>query len=294
MTLPLTALIPCKNDAYSLSVCLDSILDHVQCAIVFDDNSVDRLSELEWFLNQVRQDVRHKVEVIRGFDVCSGDAPERVDAGWCESRNFLLRRARQVDARHCLFIDADDILYESRVQDLEKMIESPDPVIRLGLIEAWGDFEHGTGRGIDGPHHDPCHIYVDLEKAPNLNWRVYGTFTRPETPVRSVRWPEVVFMHAKGVKSDERLVWRDKIRQAMAGGIKDLNGILDGIEDVSVPANKIVFGNPTNPIRTLGDVPIPQSCRNCVHSRFHVHYREQDPHLLPCRSDYQYGKWSGW
>jgi glycosyltransferase involved in cell wall biosynthesis len=195
----LTVLMPAANDDYSLSLSIPAIAPFVDEIIVLDDDTPLVLQHLaSQFTN-----LRYK-------------RTERA-LGWTATRNQLLK---ETAAPHLLFIDADDIFCEWQSQGLADLVNGFVGLVQLGLIEAVGDFQHGTGRGFKQPHFDKCHCYINRPMAGQIEWRHNNTFSYVTTSAGLPRdkSPEILFCHAKGVKSDWRLCWRDRIRQWLRNG----------------------------------------------------------------------------
>lgn len=198
MTERSAALIPCANDDYSLLLSAQAIAGSVDEVVILDDASED---DTPTVIEYLRDHYRN----VRSF---RSDRP----LGWSEARNAL---ARHTQARHLPFIDADDILCDGAPRLLHQIIASPRPYVRLGLAEMWGDFLHGTGRGLTKPHFDPCHCYVDRTACSDAHWTCVSSHATLNIRARPIPTGGVLFWHAKGVKSDWRLVARKHLNDWM-------------------------------------------------------------------------------
>lgn len=194
---PLTALIPAHNDAYTLDLCLRSIVRHFDEIVVLDDCSTDATPD-------VVADARASHPHVRYL---RHDPPQ---LGWIEARNLLLA---QTDADVLFWLDADDVLFERNAGMLREIAAGDHPVVRLQLAEFWGDFNHTTQRR---RHYDRCHCFVNRRSMRDFTWRG-GSAARPETSVKAARSDGPLLAHLKGVKPDRRLVerqfFRDWLRQ---------------------------------------------------------------------------------
>lgn len=197
----LAALIPCCNDGYSLSMSVPLISPHVDEVCILDDFS----SDATFMVCE---------ELCCTFPNVRSQRSKR-PLGWARARNQLLQ---MTNAERVLFVDADDLLAPSAVDSLQSILHSRSPVIQLGLAELWGDFRHGTGRGFEHPHFDPCHCYVDRTLCPHARWALRNSHATlvTGTPIRQSE--DVVFWHAKGVKDDRRLVSRRMMNRWMSAG----------------------------------------------------------------------------
>lgn len=263
------ALIPCFNDEQTIVPAVRAIAPHVDEVVVYDDCSTDRSPELLEGLER-GQDVPN-LRVVRG---------EGRQANWCGARNQLLELTA---ARKLLFIDADDIFYEDQANELERLLAGPEPHVQLGLLELWGDYHCGTGRGVRHPHHDPCHVYIDRSAVPELIWRMDDTFTRVRTGAKKpVRYARVLFAHAKGVKSDLRLLHRERFRDWIRGGAEQFRDYYDGVTQpltagaIHRDALRVLFGSRGNPIRRLPEgMTAPAICLE--HEHFRVIWQGDEP-----------------
>jgi hypothetical protein len=199
---------PSANDDYSLSLSVPAIAPFVDEVLVYVDAADDLTDGILCGLSSRFPNLR----VVQG----------RKNVGWCESRNLLMTLT---DAQHLLFLDADDIFCEWQIDHLRQLPEiakkADSGFMMLGLMEAVGDFQHGTGRGWSKPHYDKCHAYVNRSACWDLEWRHKNTFTYPFTAEKRSASRKVLFLHAKGVKSDDRLVWRGGLRERMRGTASD-------------------------------------------------------------------------
>ena len=202
----LTALIPACNDAYALSLCIESIADHFEEIIVFDDASVD---ETAMVLKVATQRWPHvQVHVHAGIPV-----------GPIVARNRLLELA---SGDYLFFLDADDVLIESSAHRLQA-IPSIAPLVWLQLAEMWGDFEHTTQRLA---HYDHCHLFLDRSRLQDITWGALGPpVQRPTYRLKkghrgpkAMRGPGPLFWHVKGVKPDWRLLSKPRVRPWLADG----------------------------------------------------------------------------
>lgn len=194
----LTALIPAYNDAYTLGLCLASIVDHFDEIIVLDDASTDDTP-------QVASDFARGHSRVRVF--CS--PPPQL--GWVQARNRL---AALTDSDHLFWLDADDVLCEYQADELRRLAESKRALVRLRLAEMWGDLYHTTQRL---RHQDRCHLYVNRRRFKDLIWG--GTAAArpdaepiPGASVQATVTDRVLLFHLKGVKPDYRLVQRQHVR----------------------------------------------------------------------------------
>ena len=92
----LTALIPAYNDAYTLGLCLASIVEHFDEILVLDDASTDETPDVAADFARRHAHVRY----VRH---------EGRQLGWVEARNRLLALT---DAAHLFWLDSDDVLCE--------------------------------------------------------------------------------------------------------------------------------------------------------------------------------------
>lgn len=236
-----TVLMPSANDDYSLSLSIPAIAPFVDEVLVHLDQADDASGYVLACLAKEHSNLR----VV-------SDPNGRL--GWCESRNRLMTLT---DARHLLFIDADDIFYEWQADQLRQLPETAkrlrSGLVMLGLTEAVGDFNHGTGRGWLKPHYDKCHAYVDRGVCVDLEWKMKGTFTYPFTSTERAACGHVLFLHAKGVKSDARLIERHVIRSQMKYGYRSMGGMVPTPEEVHREAMRILLTDKLNPIRRKPD-----------------------------------------
>jgi len=231
-----TVLMPSANDDYSLSLSIPAIAPFVDEVVVYVDAAEDRtMPVLDHLLCQ-----HPNVTAIVGND----------GVGWCEARNRLMR---ETAAQHLLFIDADDIFCEWQVDQLRKLPgianRSRSGFVMLGLMEAVGDFHHGTGRGWVHPHYDKCHAYVNRAVCTDLEWRMKDTYTYPFASGKRAASGQVLFLHAKGVKSDVRLIERHTIRSQMKSGRRLVYGAVPTPEEAHREAMRILLTDKHNPIR---------------------------------------------
>ena len=201
IAMSLAALIPCCNDDYSLSMCVPLISPYVDDVCIVDDCSRDATP-------LVCQ------ELCATFANVSVHRAKR-PLGWAGARNQLLQLS---NADRVLFIDADDLFAPNAVDGLKSIANSRAPVVELGLAELWGDFCHGTGRGLEKPHFDPCHCYVNRLLVPYVHWELRNSHATLVTGTSVRQSDEVICWHAKGVKTDRRLVARRLMNRWMAAG----------------------------------------------------------------------------
>ncbi len=195
----LVALIPAHNDAYTLRLCLASIVDHFDRIIVLDDCSTDETPDVVLDAAAGRRNVR----LVRH---------EGHQLGWIEARNRLLA---ETDADHLVWIDADDVMVETGADGhLRALADGGAVVARFPLTELWGDLNHTTQRL---HHHDKCHCYVNRRLDRDFVWRG-GSAAKPSNARRAVSAPGPCFFHLKGVKPDRRLVERQFIRKWFRAG----------------------------------------------------------------------------
>jgi glycosyltransferase involved in cell wall biosynthesis len=195
------ALIPAYNDDYSLYLCLQSVAPFFDEVWVNDDRSTDRTDKV---IEQARSEF-HNIKVHRSD----------VQMGWVKSIEKLFSLS---DARHVFRIDADDIMYPQAAEALDRMVRDERACYLLGLWECWGDFHHS--RRDLGVNWDSTHLYVDRarcdivwkEGPPPTNW------PRAEISAKKHKWPESLFFHAPGVKSDQRIVLRLMINRWESAG----------------------------------------------------------------------------
>ncbi|MFW6189028.1 MAG: glycosyltransferase family 2 protein [Planctomycetota bacterium] len=197
--LPVAALIPAHNDAYTLRFCLASVAPHVREVVVLDDCSTDETPDVAL---AAAGEHRH-VRLIRH---------EGRQLGWIEARNRLMAATQ---ARRLLFLDADDVLVERNLDCLREIAAGDRPLVRLRLCELWGDLRHTTQRW---SHTDRCHCYADRGRMKRLIWGHAGSFSRPEVGVRAAASEALLAFHAKGVKPDRRLVERCYVRPWLRAG----------------------------------------------------------------------------
>jgi glycosyltransferase involved in cell wall biosynthesis len=252
------ALIPAANDDYSLFLCVPALAEAFDEVLILDDASEDETPRVtEW--------LRSRYSHLRA-------ARSERPLGWADARNEL---AAMTTARHLFFIDADDILVEGLRDALHPIIDSPAGNVRLGLAEMWGDFEHGTGRGLDRPHFDPCHVYVDRALCPGARWTCVGSRAHLSTTCRPTTTTNVLFWHAKGVKSDWRLIARTHIRQWIQAGTSDGIGAWPAFVrdqwELHDRALQRLLHDKVDPIRRLpSNVKLPRVCREAP--RFEMVY----------------------
>jgi len=241
-----TVLMPSANDDYSLSLSVPAIAPFVDEVLIHLDQAED---ESLCVLEALEKDHRNLKVFI--------DKDRRL--GWCEARNRLMSLT---NAQHLLFIDADDIFCEWQVEHLRALPEvakkSHSGLVMLGLMEAVGDFDHGTGRGWRYPHHDKCHAYVNRGVCHDLEWNMKSTFTYPATTAKRSSSDHVLFLHAKGVKSDTKLIERHHIRSQMRQSSKPACAV-PLPEEAHKEAMRILLTDRLNPIRRKPDsVRLPQ------------------------------------
>ena len=128
----IAALIPCFNDEYVIPLAVASIAPHVDEILVFDDGSD---SETKQVLGRIAGKTAN-MRIIRGGNN---------QATWCGARVELMKHT---GAEWLLFMDSDDILCDAGADELTRMRASRQSWIQLGLLELWGDFRCGTGRGV--------------------------------------------------------------------------------------------------------------------------------------------------
>jgi len=117
------------------------------------------------------------------------------------------------DARHLLWLDADDVLADDA--DMRALAEGPRAAALLGLCELWGDLSHTTQRL---SHVDCCHVYIDRRGAPGLHWGGGGgTAARPVDGPHAGRLRGAQAFHLKGVKPDKRIAARGIYRAWLSG-----------------------------------------------------------------------------
>jgi glycosyltransferase involved in cell wall biosynthesis len=244
---------PAANDDYSLSLSVPAIAPHVDEVIVYVDEAADRT-------DHILQDLTDRFKNVRSVAAKSS-------IGWCNARNELMTLT---DAQHLLFLDADDIFCEwqlDKLYQLPHLAKKADTgFVTLGLMEAVGDFRHGTGRGWVRPHYDKCHAYVKRSACLDLEWRHKDTFTFPYTAEKRVPCGSVLFLHAKGVKSDRRLVWRNTVRDRMRGKVRVAPPSTDIEHQLALQA---LLKSPQNPLlRKPSHVRLPEGLTN----RFEIQY----------------------
>jgi len=258
------ACIPAWNDDYSLLLSVQAIAPHVDEVVVLDDASADRTGDVLNTLSRTYRNVRW-----------SRGEQQRT---WWDARNELLALT---EATKLLFIDADDIFDERRVEELRGVLHGVAPYVQLGLCELRGDFKHGTGRGYRHPHHDPCHVYIDRTRVTKIRWTHRDTFSHPVVEnVSPAKSDGVLFFHANRVKSDVRMVQRHWLRDWMRAGAC---GPFDAYfaarrreEDIDNDAlhrlaNELIFQCSADPFRRLpAELVLPDVCRR--HDRFEVIY----------------------
>lgn len=252
----LAALIPAANDDYSLQLSVPAIAPFVDEIVVLDDASIDGTSDV---LQLLSERIPH-LRVVNSHD----------PLGWTAARNQLLSLT---DARHLLFMDADDIFCEWQVDALREIVDSPLGHVQLGLVETIADFRHGTGRGMRMPHHDPCHCYIDRHLARGIEWRHRDTFSFVVTAesLQKAKTETVLFCHAKGVKSDWRLCWRGQVRRWLRAGQRDAFDV--SREVLHRRALKRLFASTTDPIELMSpEVRLPEVCVR--ERRFEVVYAD--------------------
>jgi len=195
----LTALIPAYNDAYTLRLCLASLVDHFDEIIVLDDASTDETPDVAADFARRNPRVRY----------ARHEGPQ---LGWVEARNHL---AAHTDSDHLFWLDADDVLCEYQADRLRRLAEGPHALVRLRLAEMWGDLYHTTQRL---RHQDRCHLYVNRRRFKDLIWGGRAAARPDAEPIPGARvqatvtGPVLIF-HLKGVKPDYRLVQRQHVRQ---------------------------------------------------------------------------------
>jgi glycosyltransferase involved in cell wall biosynthesis len=192
---PITAaLIPTFNDDYSLYLCLQSVAPFFDEVWINDDGSMDKTDEvMKWALATYKNVKAHKMVT---------------QSGWVDSTNTLFSLT---DARYVFRIDADDIMYSKAVNEIRKMKDAQEGCFMLGLQECWGDFHHSR-RGLN-VNWDPTHLFVDRELC-DIVW-IQGDaptyYLVASTSTEKLFWPEPLFFHTPGVKSDMRCVQRTLI-----------------------------------------------------------------------------------
>lgn len=196
-------LVPSHNDAYSLALSIPRIAQVATSVSVLDDGSIDSTRKVcRW--------------LCRRYANVGAHANKR-PVGWTNVRNQMLQ---YTNARHVVFMDADDILAPNANTVLQSLAGSKASHVELGLIELWGDMNHGTGRGFERPHHDPCHCYIDRELCDDVEWQQVASHAVPVSGHKPTRTSQPIFFHAKGVKSDWRLVARKQFNELIeAGGL---------------------------------------------------------------------------
>ena len=193
----LTALIPAYNDAYTLGLCLASIVAHFDEVLVLDDASTDDTPD-------VAADFARRHAHLRYF------RHEGPQLGWVLARNRLLERT---DADHLFWLDSDDVLCEYNAGVLREIAGGKQPLVRLQLCEIWGDLCHTTQRL---RHYDRCHVFVNRRLFKDFAWRGRAA-AKPSSldighSVIARNGPGPLFFHLKGVKPDRRLVERAHMR----------------------------------------------------------------------------------
>jgi len=191
----LSVLIPTFDDAYTLPMCLASVLPVADEIILRDDGSTDGTTDI---VHDAARAHPH-VSVIEG----------RKRLGWIEARNALLAAT---DARHLLWLDADDVLTDDAGPAIARCMEQGGAAM-LGLCEMWGDLDHTTQRL---HHHDCCHVYIDRRATTGLRWGG-GTAARPIGCAGLRALSGVQAFHLKGVKPDARIAARGTFRAWLRG-----------------------------------------------------------------------------
>ena len=189
----LTAMVPAYNDDYALNFCLASLVDHFDEIIVFDDASTDHTPDVALSFGKAVRYFRHEGRQL----------------GWIDARNEMMRFT---DSSHLFWLDSDDVLCEYEARHLVKIATGPHPLVRLGLVEMWGDLNHTTQRL---KHHDKCHLFVNRNLLRDVRWS--GGTAANYKPLKNIqtRGSRVMFFHLKGVKSDRRLALRRVVRKWM-------------------------------------------------------------------------------
>ena len=264
----LTALIPSCNDAYTLSLCLQSIAPYFEEIIVLDDASMD---ETPVVLERAVDSWPH-IQVERHAGIPLGPVG---------ARNRLLRLAR---GDHLFFLDADDVLNEYNAALLHEITELA-PMVGLQLAEMWGDFDHTTQRLV---HYDPCHIYLNRSILRDITWGGHGgSMQRPSFTVRAsyrgettVRGPGPLFWHLKGVKPDWRLVGRPRVRPWLAAGRRSYyydDVLVRDPEDNHRSAMRRLLADDGDRIQRYGMTPRRPAVLDAVEPRFEIIYRDGAP-----------------
>ncbi len=263
----LAVLIPAHNDDYTLPFCLDAVLGLADEVVVLDDCSTDRTPEIGAYYASACSNVRY----VRH---------EGAQLGWIGARNRLLELT---DARHLLWLDADDVLADDAAPDLLTFVRSARSHVMLRLCELWGDLRHTTQRW---RHLDRCHCYVDRRRYPYMRWAGRDAarlvHVRPAGPS-----DRTLAFHLKGVKSDRRLVERQCIRRWLRGGRTTASVIdhaaLDDLsrEELHARALRTLLHSRQDHVRQAysyetdepldGAPPLPAALRACGH-RFRFQY----------------------
>jgi glycosyltransferase involved in cell wall biosynthesis len=280
----ISALIPVFNNAYVLEYALKAAAPFFDEILVYDDASTDHSVDV----------VERYTNIYSNIRLYKGNSPQ---VGPAEAKTRL---ALKTKSHHLFALDADDVLIETKIDELREYAVSKRKFGQFRLCEMMGDFYHTTQRL---RHRDRSHSYIYRTQSTDVRWFKEGhkglIVEHPWGQNHIIpRGPH--FFHLKLVKPDWRLVEGRKRNMWSYLGDPNRRGSLHDVlkgmswDEIHADALKIFTSGGTNTILPTYLAPInpdaprrPQVILNDLPGRFRVIYEDgkvvdridmEDPH----------------
>jgi glycosyltransferase involved in cell wall biosynthesis len=288
-----SVLLCCKNEAHNIGLCLDSLLPFAQQIICIDNGSNDASLEK---MNNFKSD-HPEVDIT---------ILELADVPLCEARNAGLAHVKH---RWLLHIGADFVFYKEGPTAFTSILAEMSRINtycswRFPFINLYGDLRHTYKHYATRTLGE--HYFFRMSK--HLKFVEKGKFDFLRTPFyyTSHTYNEVVFFHLDGLKSDDRLLYRNAYfewRQTLNAAAMEEKEALSDFERFFTQWKKQLFGTTEKkrlkfrfqrqlaalhfaPYRPEQFAPYPKSIEALVantNTQFEVIYKNDKPYR---RSDH--------
>lgn len=239
----ITAVVAAKNEAYTLPLCLKSLINIADQIICIDNGSNDGTLQKMY---DFKKEYEHKVEV----EIVS--MPNAL-LGECRDKGLELTKYQW----HLRW-DADMVAKTSGTESMillkEKVIKKNTPqAIQLPRINLYGDLHHTSRMGDVIDPGEP----ILIKFCKHICYKEYGKFDTVKLPVyyRIIKEKKKYYFHCTGLKSTQNLIhrfhyfaWREKLNKAKLNGVK-LDDTLTDFEKFKKQRELNLFQ--TNDIKSL-------------------------------------------